>query len=332
MKARVLPGKRIAAVAGVTLLYAAAVAFVEPSTWHFAPIGAAWAQESGHGSGGEGGSGGGGESGGGHGGGESGGESGGGHGGGEKGDGKGPRYHGARAGHVGHEAGVHGGQGRGGRGAEQEAIDEASGSTSHHFGGGSELGGLEQVPEGPGQNGYSYGAGPQYQLRYWGGWSIPDGGGTTPGEETTTVVTTTSEAPTSTGGGGGSGMGLSLSGPMRCEGVSGSMSTAQRISGRNLERINGVQAMIGDPRMKPDTVAPFLVANFQEELQKPSPNPTLAGAYLGIVAKQPVTPEMVQKVGATLCVSVSTPQADAIAAAAEDQRLNGRNTAQQGKR
>jgi hypothetical protein len=71
---------------------------------------------------------------------------------------------------------------------------------------------------------------------------------------------------------------------------------------------------------------------FQEELQKPSPNPTLAGAYLGIVAKQPVTPEMVQKVGATLCVSVSTPQADAIAAAAEDQRLNGRNTAQQGKR
>jgi hypothetical protein len=210
--------------------------------------------------------------------------------------------HGTRPGHTGHTSGVHG------AGSEGDRASSPHGADSRRFGGGSGTASLDAVPEGPGRYG---GTGAQ-GLRYWGGWNIPLG------EDPTVVVL--EQAPLGAGGGGAA-MALSLSGPDRCDDVGGSLSAAKRIAGRNLERINGVHAMVVQPGVQADTVAPFLLANFQEELEKGDPDLRLAGVYLGTAASQPVTPELVQKAGAMLCVEIDAGEAAAIAAVAEDQRL-----------
>lgn len=208
--------------------------------------------------------------------------------------------HGTRPGHKGHVSGVHG---AGGESASPH------GATDRRFGGGSGIATLDAVPEGPG---YNYGPGPQFQLRYWGGWNIP--------ADLVSPVQVVEAAPLGTGGGGG-GPALSLAGADRCEGVGGQTSAAKRIDGRNLSRINGVHALVVGNAVQPEKVAPFLIANFQEEMEKAKPDVRLAGVYLGTVASQPVTPDTVLRAGAALCVSVDAKQAEAIAAAAEEQRV-----------
>lgn len=218
--------------------------------------------------------------------------------------------HGTRPGHSGHASGVHG------AGSESDRASSAHGAEDRRFGGGSGTATLGAVPEGPGRYG---GTGAQ-GLRYWGGWNIPLG------EDPTVVVL--EQAPVGAGGGGAA-QALSLSGPDRCDDVGGNLSAAKRIAGRNLERINGVHAMVVRPGVQPDTVAPFLLANFQEELEKGEPDLQLAGVYFGTAAAQPVTPELVQKAGAMLCVEVDAGEAEAIAAVAEDQR-QGKTTVRVG--
>ena len=174
------------------------------------------------------------------------------------------------------------------------------------------------MPEGPGQGGYGAGGGPQAQLRYWGGWSVPE----EPSEPPVTLVET---VPLSSGGGGGGGLGLSLSTQPRCEGIGDRMTAADRIGGRNLARINDAQAFIARPGVDVQTVAPYLLANLQEELQKPRPDLRLAGVYLGTTAARPVSPQVVKQVGDALCVVIGDAPAAAIAAAAEEQRI-GKST------
>jgi len=210
--------------------------------------------------------------------------------------------HGTRPGHSGHAAGTHG------AGSEGGHASSAHGAEDRRFGGGSGTGTLDAVPEGPGQPG---GTGAQ-ALRYWGGWSIPL-------DEGASVVF--AESTPAGAGGGGSPQALSLSGPDRCDDLGAKVSAAKRIAGRNLQRINEVHALVVKPGVAPETVAPFLLANFQEELEKGDRDLQLAGVYLGTAAGRPVTPALVQRAGALLCVGVDARAAQAIAAAAEEQRL-----------
>lgn len=238
---------------------------------------------------------------------ESGGHESGGHEGGS--GGKGPKYmggeehlmHGTRPGHSGHAAGAHG------AGSESDRASSAHGAEDRRFGGGSGTATLDAVPEGPGR----YGGTGSPGLRYWGGWSIPVG------DDPLVVLVESTPA----GAGGGSAQALSLSGADRCDDIGAKAGAAKRIAGRNLQRINSVHAMVVKEGVAPETVAPFLLANFQEELEKGDPDLQLAGVYLGTVAVQPVTPELVQKAGAALCVDVDAREAAAIAAVAEEQRV-----------
>jgi len=268
----------------------------------------------GHSGGGhEGGGSGAGHSGGGH----EGGGSGGGHAGGEGG----PQYrggehpaHGTRAEHEGHASGVHG---------------QSHGGTAHgtgadrRFGGGSGLAGLEQVPEGPARmrytyeygNQYSLGTGPGDRFRYWGGWVIP--GDEDTGDEPTSVA----ETPLSTGGGGPSAA-AGLQALARCDDVSGTMSSAASFSGRNVQRATAARAILAPATVSDDAVpSPYLLVSFQEEVQKPNPDLLVAGTYLGLEAKVPVTEEIVKQVAWRMCVTLDDASAGSIAAAAEVQRL-----------
>jgi len=73
----------------------------------------------------------------------------------------------------------------------------------------------------------------------------------------------------------------------------------------------------------------LLLANYQAELEKRTPNPVLAGTYLGMVAKVPVTPQLISKVSSGMCVIAPSDQQDRIANVAEEQRmlLRGRTSA-----
>jgi hypothetical protein len=252
---------------------------------------------------------------GGAGGGHDGGSSGGGHGG-----AGGPQYkggehpqHGTIAEHEGHASGVHG----------QSHDTTAHGAgTDRGFGGGSGLAGLEQVPEGPARmrytyefgEQYSFGAGPGAKFRYWGGWVIP--GEDEPGDEPTTVADTS----LSTGGGGPSAV-TTLQGLARCDDVGGSTPSAVAFSARNVQRASAAREILAPADLAEGTVpSPYLMVSFQEELQKPKPDALVAGTYLGLVAKVPVTEEVVKQVAWRMCVPVADAQAEAIAHVAEVQR------------
>jgi hypothetical protein len=126
------------------------------------------------------------------------------------------------------------------------------------------------------------------------------------------------------GAGGGSSVNVrgTLQSAARCDDVGGAMTTAQRFSGENLHRISAARALL-DPAAGSAPVGekPYLLASFQEELQKPSPDLTLAGVYVGLIAKGQVTPAKVKSVCARLCVPIGNDQAEAIARAAEQQRV-----------
>jgi len=111
----------------------------------------------------------------------------------------------------------------------------------------------------------------------------------------------------------------------RCDDVGGAMTTAQRYSDQNLRRISAAHAQL-DPTVRSplgSRGAPLL-ADFQEELEKPSPDLAAAGVYVGLLAKMPVTPEKVISVCAHLCVPVSDTQAAQIANTAELQRTTSK--------
>jgi hypothetical protein len=257
-----------------------------------------------------GGGGGGGHAGGGGGGG-GGGHAGGGGGGGGEGGAK-WAWHGTRPGHEGHVGGTHGDVT--GMGAHDSGSDR-------RFGGGSGLAASSAVPEGVGRYGYSYGEGPRAnsRFRYWGGWALPD----IPDDSEPTeyaVDTTSYELATPGGGGPSAGPGLKSAG--RCDDVGAGMTAQAQFSKANLSRMTAAYAVVAPKQAaQGEMPSPYLLANFQAELQKARPDPLLAGTYLGLVAKEPVTPEAVKQASWRMCTLVSNAQAETIADVAENQRL-----------
>ena len=97
---------------------------------------------------------------------------------------------------------------------------------------------------------------------------------------------------------------------------------AQQFSGGNLLRLNAARGMV-DPAFAASgkVGSPYLMGSLQSELVKARPNAELAGTYLGLVAKVPVTAATVKSIGSQLCAVVSDAQAQEIAQVAEQQRL-----------
>ncbi len=269
------------------------------------------------GAGGKGGEGGGhsggkgGEEGGGHSGGQGGGE-GGGH-----GSGGLKLRHGLSADHQGHASGVHG--------KEKGVSEMNSPGPSQRFGGGSGIAGADQILEGPGEN--SPGGNGEVsrhrnqfrnQFRYWGGWTLP-GEGDSGGTEGTDGIAST-DPGFNTGGGGGAGTGFHLVGEARC-GDMGTLKAGNRLDGKNLVRFREARSLLA-PGARLPASAILLLANYQVELEKKEPDPVLAGTYIGNIAKQPVTPELISKVSDGLCVIPPEDKKGEIAKAAEEQRLS----------
>jgi len=324
MKVKAAAKRTTTAVAVAVIAIGGATLALERATGPAFPawVGTAYAQEH---SGGPGGSGG--ESGG-HTGGESGGSAGHGSGGGHGGGGGG-------MGGSGHDSGSeHGGEESKGHGTRYQHRGHASGEHGHesshqaggdHFGGGSGVRGNDQVPEGIGRYGEGFstlGASEQGRFRYWGGWYVP--------EEPVVVNPTSlsSTDPTSTemipGPGGGPAVNVraTLDESARCEGVSSGMAVALQFSGANLLRLNTARGLV-DPALAASGKigSPYLMGNLQSELTKPKPNIELAGTYLGLLAKVPVSPDTVKKVGFQLCAVVGDGPAKEIAQVAEEQRV-----------
>lgn len=313
-----------AVAAAVIALAGASMALEHPTGQAFSGWTAtAYAQEHTGGPGGSGGESGGHDSGGETGGHDSGGESGG-HGGGGHGMGGG---HGA--GHVPGEE--HGGEEAKGHGTRYQHQGHGSGrhgnTSSHesgadHFGGGSGLRGNAQVPEGIGR----YGAGVSAtagsslgRFRYWGGWSLPSD----PNEPSFTEPSvTTTELTPGPGGGPSVNVRSALDTSPRCEGVAPGMPAAQQLGGSNLLRLNEARALVDPSLAQSGRIAsPYIMANLQEQLIKGTPSTELAGTYLGLVAKAPVTAETVKKVGFQLCARIGDAEAKEIARVAEQQRM-----------
>ena len=210
-------------------------------------------------------------------------------GGGEEGMGKGYMYgketHGGGKKHVGHFSGQHG--------SPHET------GADRHFGGGSGLGGIGGVPEGPG-NGRGAGR------RYWGGWVIPDDDGDgTPAqyaEDDSTLYYTPGP------GGGGASRAASLSGSFRCADIGANLARASRFAKANMERGHEAQRVLLSDAASPDEEhrEHVLIASFQEEMMKPTPDPAVAGTYLGLIAHTEVTPVLVEDVCFHLCVEAGS--------------------------
>ena len=103
--------------------------------------------------------------------------------------------------------------------------------------------------------------------------------------------------------------------------VAGQSSPTERLSGRNLEFLNAAQVYLA-PTFEAGKLKSglYLLANYQEEMEKREPNAETAGAYLGLVATRPVTEDVVARTNAILCVTSSAKLATEIAATAEQER------------
>ena len=93
------------------------------------------------------------------------------------------------------------------------------------------------------------------------------------------------------------------------------------MSGNNSGRINAVARYLSQRQTaQGSSTVRYLLADMQEELEKPKPDLTLAATYLGIASGVPVTPTLVAEVSESLCSPVSQSMAEAIAPVAETQR------------
>jgi len=94
----------------------------------------------------------------------------------------------------------------------------------------------------------------------------------------------------------------------------------QRMFGGNGDRVEAVAQYLNHGARRGDSTATNLVANMQEELEKPQPDLTLVGTYLGIASRTPVTSALVEDVSASLCAPVTGSAAQQVAEVAEAQR------------
>ncbi len=176
------------------------------------------------------------------------------------------------------------------------------------------------MPEGVGRYGAGISASASSDLgrfRYWGGWTLPSD----PDEPSIVETITTATLTPGPGGGPSVNVRSTLVDSPRCEGVAPDMPAAQQLGGGNLLRLNEARALV-DPSLAVSgkIASPYIMANLQEQLVRGTPSAELAGTYLGLVAKAPVTEETVKKVGFQLCARISDAQAKEIAQVAEQQR------------
>ena len=255
--------------------------------------------------------------------------------------------HGMGKNHVGHVPGQHDDAT-----AETEKGQKGKrrgGSGGHDvFAGGTGLGGTEQVPEGVAvevafasepvqvaateQNSNGFGPQHRFRFRYWGGRNIPDddgggddgvGDGVGDGEVPSVVVVVAPPTTVVNTGGGGPTSSFTLAAAGSCDDhVPGTLSGWDRYSRRNMERMDRVMRSLAPEVSGGAWVSKsYLVANIQDELEKPKPNTTLVGTYFGLVATNPVSAGLVKAACNSLCVGVDGDQAHEIAKAAEVQRL-----------
>ncbi|NNM82457.1 MAG: hypothetical protein HKL98_07655 [Burkholderiales bacterium] len=217
-------------------------------------------------------------------------------------------------GHKGKEAGglklKHGlGSEHSGHASGNHASPESGRATGQRFGGGSGIAGSEQLVEGPEK---SAGFGPEYrsQFRYRGGWDLPQD----PGEDPSIPQ----DPGFNTGGSGGTGTAFHIVSEQRCEDMA-AINSSNRLQGKNLERFKSSLSLLAPGTALTGSSA-LLLASYQKELEKQRPSPVLAGTYLGMVAKVPVTPPLITKVSSGLCVIPPGEKQSRIADIAEEQR------------
>ena len=99
------------------------------------------------------------------------------------------------------------------------------------------------------------------------------------------------------------------------------MTQMQRLSGKNLERLRVAQAELA-PDFAPENVKTglYLLADYQEELEKRQPDITLAASYLALASTVPITAERYRDVNALLCISATKITATSIQKLAESLR------------
>jgi hypothetical protein len=233
--------------------------------------------------------------------------------------------HGTKPGHEGHASGVHGAN------AKHGASSHSSGS-DRRFGGGSGIGGMEQVLEGPARfaetstltQTASTDPGPKFRFRYWGGWAIPEPPGVDDGTDVAVNpvdIGDTSSTAAPVGGGGGPLAKLVLNSPARCDDVGQNMPTRAFYTTANLSRLDA--ALV---ELDPDAVRagrgldPTMMANVQEELVDGRADPVLIGSYLGMMSRKPLSAETVKRVAYRLCAPIDDNTASQIARMAEEVR------------
>ncbi|MCG6953975.1 MAG: hypothetical protein LJE90_16510 [Betaproteobacteria bacterium] len=94
----------------------------------------------------------------------------------------------------------------------------------------------------------------------------------------------------------------------------------QRMSGSNEGRIQAVAQHLAHRARQDGATARYLVANIQEELERPQPDLPLIGTYFGLASRVPVTRALVENVSMSLCTPVTGSAAQSIADIAEAQR------------
>jgi hypothetical protein len=108
----------------------------------------------------------------------------------------------------------------------------------------------------------------------------------------------------------------------QCDDVAGRrMKSGERISGRNLARLKEINRFLWpgyEPAVGPSPI--FILASFQEEIEKTAPDPVIAGTYLGLVSTRPIQPRTILEIASFLCASVTEQAAVSIAITAESQR------------
>ncbi|QQS14443.1 MAG: hypothetical protein IPK81_09935 [Rhodospirillales bacterium] len=101
----------------------------------------------------------------------------------------------------------------------------------------------------------------------------------------------------------------------------GAMVAAERLRSPNLRRLDFAQRYLapGFDAGKNQTGVRIL-ASYQEEMERPRPDPLVAGTYIAMVSTVPVTDGLVEQLNAILCVSGAPKRISAIAAAARQQK------------
>ena len=81
----------------------------------------------------------------------------------------------------------------------------------------------------------------------------------------------------------------------------------ERMAGQNLELLKAAQIYLA-PDFDPgrESTGLYLIADYQEEIEKVRPDATLLGAYLALAATRSVTGDMVTRVNSILCVTATT--------------------------